>query len=169
MPITFVTFVCVLPGDHRQSRRSPAFFTKDPIIDAGLRQGRHLGRASLGTAALIGAGITAFYMTRVMLMTFFGERRWDEDAHPHEAPPVMTWPMILLAIGALGAGAFLMLGDRLIDFLGPVTGYAAVVARAVVTPAGDRRAGAAGRRGDPGLGHVRAARGAGRPRPPAAR
>jgi NADH-quinone oxidoreductase subunit L len=61
-------------------------------------------------------------MTRMLLMTFTGDRRWDEGQHPHEAPPVMIWPAILLAIGALGAGAFLMLGSRLLDFLAPVTG-----------------------------------------------
>jgi len=58
-----------------------------------------------------------------MFMTFAGERRWDEKAHPHESPPVMTWPLILLAIGALGLGAFEILGDRLARFLGPVSGY----------------------------------------------
>jgi NADH-quinone oxidoreductase subunit L len=61
-------------------------------------------------------------MTRVMFMTFAGERRWDPDVHPHEVPPVMTSPMVLLAIGALGFGAFEVLNDRLVDFLGPVTG-----------------------------------------------
>src|SRR5262249_1035313 len=71
----------------------------------------------------IGAGITAFYMTRVMFMTFAGERRWDSDVHPHEVPPVMTSPMVVLAIGALGFGAFEILGDRLPAFLGPVIGY----------------------------------------------
>src|SRR5262249_53410995 len=69
------------------------------------------------------AGLTAFYMTRVMYMTFAGERRWDPDAHPHEVPPIMTSPMILLAIGAVGWGAFEILGDRLAHFLGPVTGF----------------------------------------------
>src|SRR5262249_43841167 len=68
-------------------------------------------------------GITAFYMTRVMFMTFAGERRWDSDVHPHEVPPVMTSPMVVLAIGALGFGAFEILGDRLPAFLGPVIGY----------------------------------------------
>ena len=57
-------------------------------------------------------------------MTFIGERRWDEGVHPHEAPPVMTVPMILLAVGSLGAGGFLILGSRLADFLAPVTGSA---------------------------------------------
>ena len=44
-------------------------------------------------------------------------------ADPHEVPPVMTSPMILLAIGALGFGAYEILGDRLANFLGPVTGF----------------------------------------------
>ena len=55
-------------------------------------------------------------------MTFTGKRRWEDDAHPHEAPPVMTSPMVILAIGSLGAGGFLMISNRLIDFLRPVTG-----------------------------------------------
>ena len=97
------------------------FFTKDPIIEAAYSHGGTSG-AILGTAALLGAGITAFYMTRVMFMTFAGERRWDEGQHPHEAPRVMTIPMIILAAGSLGAGAFLMVANRLIGFLRPVVG-----------------------------------------------
>ena len=83
----------------------------------------------LGSAALIGAGITAFYMTRLMIMTFFGEPRWKQlksadgrDYHPHESPPVMTVPMIILAVGSVGAGAFLAIGDRLEDWLAPSVG-----------------------------------------------
>jgi NADH-quinone oxidoreductase subunit L len=121
MPVTFVTFgVCYLaiigfPGFS-------GFFAKDTIIDAAFAKGGTSGWI-LGLAALIGAGITGFYMTRVMFMTWFGERRWDEKAHPHEAPPIMTSPMVLLAIGALGFGAYEILGDKLAHFLGPVTGY----------------------------------------------
>ena len=120
MPVTFVTFgVCYLAiiGIPPFS----GFFAKDTIIDAAFETGGTSGWV-LGLASLIGAGITAFYMTRVMFMTFAGERRWEEDAHPHEVPPVMTSPMILLAIGAIGFGAFEVLNDRLVDFLGPVTG-----------------------------------------------
>jgi NADH-quinone oxidoreductase subunit L len=120
MPITFVTFgfgYLAIIGIPPWS----GFFTKDPIIEAAFDKGGTSG-ALLGTAALIGAGITAFYMTRVMLMTFTGERRWDDKVHPHEAPPVMTSPMILLAIGSLGAGAFLILNRRLVNFLAPVVG-----------------------------------------------
>jgi NADH-quinone oxidoreductase subunit L len=120
MPITFVTFTLgylAIIGVPPLS----GFFTKDPIIDAAFDKGGTSG-ALLGTAALIGAGITAFYMTRVMFMTFTGERRWDDHVHPHEAPPVMTSPMIILAIGSVAAGGFLILGNRLLNFLGPVTG-----------------------------------------------
>ena len=61
-------------------------------------------------------------MTRLMLMTFFGERRWTDDVHPHESPPVMTVPMLLLAVGSVGAGFFLVSGDRLAHWLEPVLG-----------------------------------------------
>jgi NADH-quinone oxidoreductase subunit L len=120
MPVTFGAFICgylAIIGVPPFS----AFWTKDPIIDAAFARGGTSG-ALLGTAALIGAGLTAFYMTRMLLMTFTGERRWDEGQHPHEAPPVMIWPAILLAVGSLGAGAFLMIGSRLLNFLAPVTG-----------------------------------------------
>jgi NADH-quinone oxidoreductase subunit L len=120
MPITWVTFglgYLAIIGVPPFS----GFFTKDPIVDAAFAQGGTSG-ALLGTAALIGAGITAFYMTRVMFMTFAGERRWEEKVHPHEAPPVMTSPMIVLAIGSVAAGGFLILGNRLLGFLGPLTG-----------------------------------------------
>src|SRR6266702_5836727 len=97
------------------------FFSKDPIIQASFDKGGTSGMI-LGTAALLGAGITAFYMTRVMFMTFGGERRWEEDVHPHEVPRVMTSPMFVLAVGSVGAGAFLILGNRFVNFLGPLTG-----------------------------------------------
>jgi len=133
MPITFVTFgigYLAIIGVPPFS----GFFAKDTVIDAAFDTGSTTGWV-LGLAALIGAGITAFYMTRVMYMTFAGERRWDEGVHPHEVPPIMTSPMILLAIGSLGFGAFETLGDRLPDFLGPVIGYVPAEP-ALFTPAG---------------------------------
>jgi NADH-quinone oxidoreductase subunit L len=120
MPITFVTFgfgYLAIIGVPPFS----GYFTKDPIIQAAFDKGGTSG-AILGTAALLGAGITAFYMTRVMFMTFTGERRWDEHVHPHEAPPVMTSPMVVLAIGSIGGGAFLILANRFVGFLAPVVG-----------------------------------------------
>jgi NADH-quinone oxidoreductase subunit L len=133
MPATFVTFgigYLAIIGVPPFS----GFFTKDPIIEAAFSKGGTSG-AILGTAALLGAGITAFYMTRVMLMTFTGERRWEENAHPHEVPPVMTSPMVVLAIGSAGAGAFLILGNRFVNFLAPVTG-APPTSHGIFTPAG---------------------------------
>ena len=120
MKITFVTFTfgyLAIIGVPPFS----GFFTKDPIIDAAFAKGGTSG-ALLGSAALLGAGITAFYMTRVMFMTFGGKSRWDDKVHPHEASAVMTVPMIVLAVGSLGAGGFLMLANRLIGFLAPVVG-----------------------------------------------
>jgi NADH-quinone oxidoreductase subunit L len=120
LPITFATFgfgylaiigVPPLAG----------FFSKDGIIEAALGAGGVKGYI-LGAATILGAGITAFYMTRVMLMTFFGEKRWAPDIHPHESPKVMTWPMILLAIGSVGSGAAFAIGGTLEHWLEPVVG-----------------------------------------------
>jgi NADH-quinone oxidoreductase subunit L len=97
------------------------WFTKDGIIEVAFDKGGTSGNI-LGTCAVIGAGITAYYMSRLFFMTFYGEQRWDEDVHPHESPWVMTVPLMLLAIGSVGAGAFLVLGNRFLDFLIPVVG-----------------------------------------------
>jgi NADH-quinone oxidoreductase subunit L len=120
LPVTFVTFglgylaiIGVPPF--------AGFFSKDAIIEAALGSGGVQGYV-LGGAALLGAGITAFYMTRVMLMTFFGEKRWAADAHPHEAPALMTWPMILLAFGSVFAGGLFAIGGTLQHWLEPVVG-----------------------------------------------
>jgi NADH-quinone oxidoreductase subunit L len=130
LPVTFATFglgylaiigVPPLAG----------FFSKDGIIEAALGAGGAKG-IILGGAAILGAGITAFYMTRVMLMTFFGEKRWASGAseatgetqlaHPHESPAVMTWPMILLAVGSVASGGFFAIGGTLVHWLEPVVG-----------------------------------------------
>jgi NADH-quinone oxidoreductase subunit L len=120
LPVTFITFglgylaiIGVPPF--------AGFFSKDAIIETALNAGGIKGIV-LGGAALLGAGITAFYMTRVMLMTFFGERRWKPDTHPHEAPRVMTWPMIVLAVGSVAAGGLLAVGGTLEHWLEPVVG-----------------------------------------------
>ena len=84
------------------------FFSKDKIIEAAFDKGGTSGYL-LGTTALLGAGLTAYYMTRMMAMTFFGERRWTDDVHPHESPLSMTGPMVLLAIGSAIGGALLTL------------------------------------------------------------
>ncbi|GHF85249.1 NADH-quinone oxidoreductase subunit L [Streptomyces thermodiastaticus] len=127
MPVTFVTFglgylaIIGFPG-------LSGFFSKDKIIEAAFAKGGTEGWI-LGGAALLGAAITAFYMTRVMLMTFFGEERWRNRTtpagtpHPHESPKVMTIPMIVLAVGSVFGGAFFSVGDRFLHWLEPVTGH----------------------------------------------
>ena len=96
------------------------WFTKDAIIEAAFDKGGTSG-AILGTCAVIGAAVTAYYMSRVMFMTFFGEKRWADDVHPHESPKVMTIPLMLLAVGSVAAGGLLILGG-FADFLEPVVG-----------------------------------------------
>ncbi|WP_406862469.1 NADH-quinone oxidoreductase subunit L [Streptomyces sp. HUAS MG47] len=126
MPITFATFglgylaIIGFPG-------LSGFFSKDKIIEAAFAKGGTEGWI-LGGCALLGAAITAFYMTRVMLMTFFGEKRWQPDEkgelpHPHESPKTMTVPMILLAFGSVFAGGIFGIGDRFVTWLEPVTGF----------------------------------------------
>jgi NADH-quinone oxidoreductase subunit L len=120
MPVTYVTFGLAYLAIIGVPPFS-GFFAKDPIIEGDFTE-HGTGGWILGILALIGAGITAFYMTRMMFMTWYGKRRWEAEAHPHESPSVMTWPMIVLAIGSVGAGAFLIINDRLQDFLAPVVG-----------------------------------------------
>ncbi len=96
------------------------FWTKDPIILAAFNHEGWLGWV-LGSAALLGAGLTAFYMTRLFVLTFHGPKRWtDEDLHPHESPPVMTIPLILLAVGSVAAGA--LMATSVVRWLTPVFG-----------------------------------------------
>jgi NADH-quinone oxidoreductase subunit L len=114
MPMTFWTFACGylaiigIPG-------TSGYFSKDHIIEAAFDKG-----AVFGVLALIGAGITAYYMTRLMMLTFLGTKRWRADVHPHESPAVMTIPLIVLAILSIFAGAFM--NNWIGDWLAPATG-----------------------------------------------
>ncbi|MGZ6754334.1 MAG: NADH-quinone oxidoreductase subunit L, partial [Nocardioides sp.] len=75
----------------------------------------------VGLCALLGAGVTGFYMTRLMLLTFFTSRRWEKGVHPHESPKVMTVPlMVLAALSVLGG--LMLAGGWIQDFLAPVVG-----------------------------------------------
>jgi NADH-quinone oxidoreductase subunit L len=83
------------------------FFSKEPIIGAAFNREGWSGWL-FGSAALIGAAVTAFYMTRLFVLTFHGPQRWTDDIeHPHESPPVMTVPLILLAVGSAVAGGLM--------------------------------------------------------------
>ena len=94
------------------------FYSKDHIIEAALS---HSWAA--GIAALFGAGLTAFYMTRMVVMTFFSKPRWEEKVHPHESPISMTLPMIILSIGAATIGIGLTQNNVFEHWLEPVTGF----------------------------------------------
>jgi NADH-quinone oxidoreductase subunit L len=94
------------------------YFTKDVIIESAMAR-----NPIIGTAAVIGAGLTAFYMSRIFFMTFIGPKRWTQDVHPHESPVVMTAPMVILAIGSVTSGYLLMRNQTLQRWLEPVTGF----------------------------------------------
>ncbi|MFC7529447.1 NADH-quinone oxidoreductase subunit L [Actinoplanes sp. GCM10030250] len=97
------------------------FFSKEPIIAAAFEREVTWEAWVFGLAALIGAGLTAFYMTRLFVLTFHGPARWTDDIkHPHESPPIMTIPLILLAIGSVGAGW--LMSTSVPDWLTPVLG-----------------------------------------------
>ena len=115
MPVTFLTFamgylaIIGFPGFS-------GFWSKDKIIEAAFAQ-----NGLAGTCALVGAAITGFYMTRLMLLTFFTDKRWEKDVHPHESPKVMTVPLIVLAALSV-LGGLLLLDDWIVDWLAPVVG-----------------------------------------------
>jgi NADH-quinone oxidoreductase subunit L len=117
VPITFLTFamgylaIIGFPGFS-------GFWSKDKIIETAFTD-----NVWVGLGALLGAGITAFYMTRLMLMTFFTHKRWEPDVHPHESPKVMTIPLVVLAALSV-LGGVMLLGDWIVEFLSPVVGTA---------------------------------------------
>jgi NADH-quinone oxidoreductase subunit L len=120
MKVTFVTFglgYLALIGFPFLS----GFYTKDAIIEAAFDRGDGWGYL-LGGVAILAAGLTAFYMTRLMLMTFSGRPRWEPGVHPHESPTVMTAPMVLLAVGSVLAGFLLVVAFPLESWLTPVFG-----------------------------------------------
>ncbi len=118
-----LTYGCFLAGYFAIIGLPPfaGFFSKDKIIEAAYDIGGGRGWV-LGTVALVGAGLTSFYMTRLVVMTFLGQKRWTEGQHPHESPRVMTVPMGILAVGSVVSGALLVAGSALQNWLEPVTG-----------------------------------------------
>jgi NADH-quinone oxidoreductase subunit L len=116
LPVTFLTFamgylaIIGFPGFS-------GFFSKDKIIEVALTE-----NLLVGICAMLGAGITGFYMTRLMLLTFFTKKRWADDVHPHESPAVMTVPLIVLAALSV-LGGVMLAGNWIVDFLSPVVGH----------------------------------------------
>ena len=116
MMVTWLTFACgwlaimgVPPFD--------GFWSKDKIIETAFTV-----NFWAGLIALLGAGITAFYMTRMFVMTFLGKSRWEDDAHPHESPWIMMGPVAILAVLSFGAGWYLSIGEKFVNWLEPITG-----------------------------------------------
>jgi NADH-quinone oxidoreductase subunit L len=97
------------------------FWSKDKIIEAAFI-GEGWRPWVFGLAALIGAGVTSFYMSRLFFMTFQGKSRWPKDAHPHESPRTMTVPMVILAVGSAFLGLILGPTGAIQSWLEPVVG-----------------------------------------------
>ena len=124
MPITFWTFMAAtlaivgFPG-------FAGFFSKDEILLQAFSSEN--GGMALWLLGYIGAGITSFYMFRLVFLTFFGESRVDHEAahHLHESPPSMTLPLAVLAVlsvvgGYIGMPEHWAWGNRFGEFLAPV-------------------------------------------------
>ena len=104
------------------------FWSKDRIIEAAFT-GQGARPWILGGVALLGAGLTSFYMSRLFFMIFHGTPRWTTKAdpegpvHPHESGPLMTVPLVVLSVFSLALGGLLAVGDRFTTWLEPVTGH----------------------------------------------
>lgn len=134
MKVTWLTFACgwlAILGIPPFS----GFFSKDKIIEAAFGATSFAGHEAVwagwvfGIVTMVGAGITAFYMSRLFFMTFHGTARWTTEAegngvHPHESGPLMTIPMVILAICAAVVGGLLSIGDVFTTWLEPSLGVA---------------------------------------------
>jgi NADH-quinone oxidoreductase subunit L len=125
MPLTFVATMAAwlaiigFPG-------TSGFYSKDQVLAAAFNF-RGAGYFAW-TVGVLTAGLTGFYMSRLVFLTFFGEPRWPSGRHPHESGPVMTLPLAVLGLLALIGGFALStitgVGGRIQDFLEPVLGRA---------------------------------------------
>ncbi|WP_311497090.1 NADH-quinone oxidoreductase subunit L [uncultured Mobiluncus sp.] len=104
------------------------FFSKDKIIEAAFLPNPNFGAWYpwvFGLVALVGAGITAFYMSRLFFLIFHGEARWTTEAegapvHPHEAGPWMTIPLLVLSVFSIALGGLLSVGNLFVTWLNPI-------------------------------------------------
>ena len=128
IPITFWTMLMATLAIAGTPGFS-GFFSKDEILDAALKVS-----PVLGWLGVLAAGLTSFYMFRLIFLTFFGRQRYDEHhVHVHESPKTMTIPLIVLAILSVGGGwmaapQFLGGVNHFQDFLAPVLSAAAETA-----------------------------------------
>ena len=117
------------------------FFSKEPIIAAAFNAAAFGsgGAWIFGLVAMIGAGITSFYMSRLFFMIFHGEKRWTtqfdggSDVHPHEASWLMNGPIVVLSVFSVAMGMVLGFTDKFNQWLEPVTGTAAATESATVS------------------------------------
>ncbi len=126
MPITHITFLVATLAIAGVPLFS-GFFSKDEILHWAI--GSTHGHWGLWLVALFTAGLTAFYMFRLVFMTFYGQERMVEKAkkHLHESPAVITIPLIVLAVlsvfgGYVGVPELMWGAHRLEHFLDPVFG-----------------------------------------------
>ncbi|HEX9829911.1 MAG TPA: NADH-quinone oxidoreductase subunit L [Bacteroidota bacterium] len=123
MPTTFRTFVV---GAFAIAGIFPfaGFFSKDEILWKAFSS--EYGSVFLWLAGVLGAALTAFYMFRLLLLTFEGKERFDHHiVHPHEAPKTMTVPLIVLGVlslvgGFIGIPESLGGGNAIEHWLAPV-------------------------------------------------
>jgi NADH-quinone oxidoreductase subunit L len=104
MPITFVTMLLATLAIAGVAPLS-GFFSKDEILYEAFL-GAHGGFPWIWLVGFLAAGLTAFYMMRLMVMTFFGENRASPEikAHLHESPLTMTLPLVVLAVLSVAGG-----------------------------------------------------------------
>jgi NADH-quinone oxidoreductase subunit L len=99
MPITYATMlaatlaISAVPGFS-------GYFSKDLILERTYAA----GFSGLWLLGIFTAGLTAFYMFRLLFLTFHGSSRASPDKHPHESPPVMTVPLVILGVLSVVGG-----------------------------------------------------------------
>ena len=79
------------------------FFSKDQLLTTAYEH----GFTAVYVVGILAATLTAFYMSRWFILVFLGEARYGDDVHPHESPPSMTMPLVVLGVLSAGAGAVL--------------------------------------------------------------
>src|SRR5690606_25786571 len=98
------------------------FFSKDEILYKTMT----VSGPILYIIVILTAGLTAFYIFRLVVLTFYGQPRYStEKLHPHESPAVMTIPLIILAVlsaigGFIGLPHYTVAANLLDNFLSPV-------------------------------------------------